>query len=156
MPTDISQFDYHLPNGLISQSPAEPREKGRLMSLSRKNNEIGHLHIRDLPTLLHPSDILVVNNTKVFKARLHGRLHNHRNDMVEVFLVRPLSDTVWHAIGKPWKKFIVGTAISIGPEFIATIESKNTDGTLTVSFKKSVTEVIALADRYGSIHMQKL
>jgi S-adenosylmethionine:tRNA ribosyltransferase-isomerase len=151
MPTDISKFDYRLPNGLISQSPAEPREKGRLMSLSRKNNEIGHLHIRNLPTLLHPSDILVMNNTKVFKARLHGTLHDLQHSRVELFLIRPISDTIWQAIGKPWKKFVVGTTISIEPEFISTIKSKNIDGTLTVSFKKSVMEVIALADRYGSI-----
>ena len=151
MSTDISQFDYSLPEGFIAQSPAEPRESGRLMRVSKENNALGHLHIKDLPSLLHPLDVLVINNTKVFKARLSGICNDKMQSRVELFLVRPLTGSIWQAIGKPWKRFTVGTTISIADDFVATIRSKEKDGTLNISFGKKPQEVIRLADMFGSI-----
>jgi len=121
------------------------------MYVSRKNNFINHLYVKNLPSLLHPSDVLVINNTKVFKARLHGICDNTKKSHVELFLIRPLSDTIWQAIGKPWKKLRVNTTIAIGPDFVSTIQSKNSDGTLHVTFGKTPSEVIELANTYGSV-----
>jgi S-adenosylmethionine:tRNA ribosyltransferase-isomerase len=153
MSTDISQFDYDLPDNFIAQSPAEPRETGKLMSISKMTGIIKHLHILDFPSLLLPTDILVINNTKVFKARLHGTLNNQHHSSVEIFLIHPVSesDTVWLAIGKPGKKLLDNTTVTIGPNFIATILSKNSDGTIHVSFGKTTHDVLNLADMYGSI-----
>jgi S-adenosylmethionine:tRNA ribosyltransferase-isomerase len=151
MPTDISQFDYHVPTELIAQSPAEPRENGKLMHISRIGNTINHLHVMDFPTLLHSGDVLVINNTKVFKARLNGTIDTIPNNRVELFLIRPTTDSVWQAIGKPWKKFTVNATISIGSDFTATIQSINADGTLNITFTKTTQEVIDLANTYGSI-----
>jgi S-adenosylmethionine:tRNA ribosyltransferase-isomerase len=151
MATDISLFDYHLPEGFIAQSPAEPRESGRLMHISKKDDTLNHLRIKDFPSLLHPSDVLVVNNTRVFKARLLGVCDDQKQSRVELFLIRPIHDSVWQAIGKPWKRFAVGTTVSISPDFAATVRSKETNGTLNMSFGKTAQDVIRLADTFGSI-----
>jgi S-adenosylmethionine:tRNA ribosyltransferase-isomerase len=121
------------------------------MHISKANNEIHHLHIADLPALLNPNDVLVLNNTKVFKARLFGTLNNPQKSRVELFLIRPITNTVWQAIGKPWKKLTINSTISVGPGFTATIQSKETNGTLNVLFGKTTQEVMHLADIHGSI-----
>lgn len=151
MKTDISQFDYQLPTRLISQSPTEPRENGRLLFVSKDKNKFKHLHIKDFPLFFHPHDVLVLNNTKVFKARLHGICDNTQKSTVELFLVRPLSDTIWQAIGKPWKKFSPGTTVTINPNFIATIQSIESNGTINICFNKTIQQVIDLANIYGTI-----
>ena len=69
----LDDFDYHLPDKLIAQQPVEQRDQSRLMVLDRTSCIISHKRFSDIETLLHPSDILVVNDTKVFPARLVGR-----------------------------------------------------------------------------------
>lgn len=71
--TNINSFDYYLPEKLIAQKPAEQRDQSRLMALDRASRAISHKRFSDIETLLEPSDLLVVNNTKVFPARLLGR-----------------------------------------------------------------------------------
>lgn len=69
----LDDFDYHLPEKLIAQAPAETRDQSRLMVLDRTHRTVAHHRFSDIETLLKPSDLLVVNNTKVFPARLLGR-----------------------------------------------------------------------------------
>src|SRR5256885_487349 len=66
-------LDYELPADLIAQYPAERRDESRLMTLDRQRGSIGHRQFRDLPQLLRPGDLLVLNNTRVLPARLFGR-----------------------------------------------------------------------------------
>lgn len=66
-------FDYHLPDRLIAQHPAEPRDAARLLVVRRATASLEHRHFRDLPDLLSPADLLVLNDTKVLPARLVGR-----------------------------------------------------------------------------------
>jgi len=84
----ISEFDYDLPQELIAQEPASPRDSCRLLVLDRKSGEILHRHFFDISDFLRAGDLLVINNTKVFKARLLGELDGKK---VEIFLVRPES-----------------------------------------------------------------
>lgn len=69
----ISEFDYHLPAELIAQEPCIPREDARLLVVERSTGTIQHHHIRDLPTLLQPKDLLIFNNTRVLPARMYGK-----------------------------------------------------------------------------------
>jgi len=69
----LKDFDYHLPLDLIAQKPVRPRNHSRLLLLDKKNKKIYHRHFFDLPQYLRPSDILVLNNSKVFPARLQAR-----------------------------------------------------------------------------------
>jgi len=73
MSTALSDYDYPLPDSAIAQSPAEPRDSSRLMHLAHDGSPIGHRVFRDLPDLLRPGDLLVLNDTRVVPARLLGR-----------------------------------------------------------------------------------
>ncbi|MCL4500343.1 MAG: tRNA preQ1(34) S-adenosylmethionine ribosyltransferase-isomerase QueA [Deltaproteobacteria bacterium] len=70
--TLIEDFDYHLPPELVAQEPLTRRDASRLLVLQRQTGEVVHAHFRDLANWLDPDDLLVVNNTRVFPARLHG------------------------------------------------------------------------------------
>lgn len=148
MAHSINDFDYILPPGRIAQHPASPRESARLMLLNRKTGAIEHSSVKDLILHIHPTDIIVVNNTKVFHARLHG---NIEAISVELFLVKPLSETTWLALGKPGKKISIGSHIKIADDFIADVVGKNMDGTLIVKFQDFPSQVIAKANIYGEV-----
>lgn len=144
MDYQTNDFDYHLPTDRISQTPAVPRESAKLMVVNRKTGSISHRHIAGLPFTLEANDVLVINNTKVFHARL-------TSGATELFLIRPMANNTWQAIGKPGKKLIPGTNISFAPSFIATILEKHDDGTLIVTFNKPKDEVIMLANQFGEV-----
>lgn len=148
MSTSVYDFDYDLPRERIAQSPAIPRESARLMVLDRKHKTIQHMTVANLPDYFRRGDTLVVNNTKVFRARLHGSIKGKR---VELFLVRPIDTFLWLALGKPGKKYTIGSRIDIADDFVATIFDKRPDGTVVVSFDISIQEVMAKANRYGDI-----
>lgn len=145
MKTD--EFDYQLPDGRIAQQPAEPRENAKLMIVDRKQNSITHAHVSDLPDYLSQNDLLVVNNSKVFKARLHAQPQG-LNSGVELFLIRP-RENVWIALGKPGKKLAKGMRLDIATDFHGTITDKLPDGSLLIDFGRNPSDVITLADTYG-------
>jgi S-adenosylmethionine:tRNA ribosyltransferase-isomerase len=66
----LNSYDYELPEEMIAQVPSQPAESAKLLVYSQKNNSIQDYHFYDLPNLLSPNDVLVCNNTKVFKARI--------------------------------------------------------------------------------------
>ena len=100
-------FAYDLPEELIAQEPAEPRDAARLMVLDRAAGTIAHRVVRDLPELLRPGDLLVVNDTRVMAARLFGRRAD-TGGAVEVLLVRPFTDTRWEVLMKPARRAAEG------------------------------------------------
>src|SRR5437660_7915923 len=69
-----SDFDYVLPPELIAREPARPRDSSRMMLLDRKTGRYTDSYFRDLPEFLNPSDVLVINDTRVIRARIHGHL----------------------------------------------------------------------------------
>ncbi len=100
-------FAFDLPDELVAQEPAEPRDSARLMVLDRSRQTIGHRVVRDLPELLRPGDLLVVNDTRVMAARLFGR-RAETGGTVEILLVRPLTDVRWEVLMKPARRAIEG------------------------------------------------
>lgn len=93
-------FTFELPLGQIAQQPADPRDSARLMVLRFRSKTIEHRIVRDLPEILKPGDLLVVNDTRVMAARLFGRRPD-TGGQVEALLVRPFSDRVWEVLFKP-------------------------------------------------------
>jgi S-adenosylmethionine:tRNA ribosyltransferase-isomerase len=106
----LTDFAYDLPEGLIAQEQAVPRDSARLMLINRSSGEISHHHIFDLPTLLPPDFFIVANNTKVFPARLMG--HKSTGGKVEILLTQPLGHSSYLCIARPGLK--VGDVISFG------------------------------------------
>lgn len=109
----ISEFDYHLPEELIAQTPLQKRDTSRLMVLDRKKRTIEDMHFYDILDFLHKGDILVRNNTKVIPARLYGikeETHGH----VEVLLLKDLGDDVWECLVGNAKIVKLNTIITFG------------------------------------------
>ncbi len=118
------------------------------MVVNRSHTSLHHAHIRDLLTFLRKDDVLVVNNTKVFRARLYGTISGY-DKPVELFLVRPEGDGRWRALGKPGKKLTPGVTLTIAPDFVAHVTKQCKDGTLIVLFAIPDEDVIAKANRFG-------
>lgn len=94
---NISDFDYDLPEELIAQEPVEPRDASRLMVLNRQTQQIEHRLFRDIYDYLNPGDVLVLNDTRVIPARLHGERAD-TGGKLEVLLLRQLNETDWHVL----------------------------------------------------------
>ncbi len=93
----LSDFDYNLPEELIAQYPSDKRDESRLLVLDRKSGKIEHTAFKDIINYLSPSDLLVLNDTLVFPARLIGR-KKKTGGKVEVFLLREISQNRWEII----------------------------------------------------------
>ena len=108
-----SDFDYDLPEELIAQHPLEKRDHSRLMCIDRFSGAVQHRYFYELPGLLARPSLLVVNNTRVFPARLLGS--RSTGGQVELLLVRKLEEKengeLWRCLGKPRRKLRPGTEL---------------------------------------------
>lgn len=105
-----SDFYYDLPEELIAQHPVEHRDESRLLHLTSENNEIEHLHFKDILNLLNEGDTLVLNNSRVIPARLFGTKASLQNPVV-VLLLKRLNDTDWETIVNPGRRLKKGAHI---------------------------------------------
>ncbi len=108
----LSDFSYPLPRNLIAKYPASPRDQARMMVVRRRTGEIEHRRFRDLVDYVDKGDCLIVNETKVFPARLFGRKEK-TDAKIEVFLLRELSEEerIWDVIVDPARKVRIGNRI---------------------------------------------
>ena len=102
-----SDFDYRLPPELIAQTPMEPRDHSRLLALNRTGGGVSHHAFRDLPSLLAPGDLLVFNDSRVFPARLLGRLADSDRE-IELLLLARLRGGRWRTLVKPGRRMREG------------------------------------------------
>lgn len=115
----VRDFDFPFDEGLIAQHPVEPRDAARLLDLSVP--DMAHRHVRDLPSLIGPEDLIVVNNTKVLPARLYG----HRDAVaVEATLVRQVAEDQWWALARPGKRLKPGHSIAFADDLRAEVLEK--------------------------------
>jgi len=120
----VSDFDFHLPEQLIAREPLAQRDASRLLCLAQSDAAVTDAMIRDLPKLVQPGDIWVLNDTKVIPARLIGRKPS--GGKVEILLLEPAVETnVWHAWGKANKPLKAGTQIIFSDTFSAEILSRD-------------------------------
>ncbi len=113
----LSHFNFNLPQELLAEYPAENRDESRLMVLNRKEQTIEHKHFKDLIDYFEPDDVMVVNNTKVFPARLYGNKEK-TGARIEVFLLRELnSETrLWDVLVDPARKIRIGNKLYFGDD----------------------------------------
>ena len=119
-----SQLDYELPEDLIAQSPAEPRDASRLMVVDVRRGTIGHHTFRDLPRFLQPGDALVLNETKVFPARLGAK--KPTGGEVELLFLRDLGPDrggAWEVLASPSKRLRPGLGLLAGGDRLEIVES---------------------------------
>jgi S-adenosylmethionine:tRNA ribosyltransferase-isomerase len=131
----LDECDYELPADLIAQRPAPARDRARLLVVDRARQTITHAQVRDLPTLLTPQDVLVVNDTKVFPARLLGRRRD-TGGKVEILLVRQERARCWQALVKPSHRLAVGAEVCFdGSDWIAVIGEGDSTGLRRVELR---------------------
>lgn len=106
-------FFYHLPAELIAQEPLPQRDHSRLMFLQSKTGALEHHFFYELPSLLQPGDLLVLNDTRVLPARLFGN-DKKSGGRIEILLLRPFDEFSWETLCSPGKRARPGTCLSFG------------------------------------------
>jgi S-adenosylmethionine:tRNA ribosyltransferase-isomerase len=139
-----SDFDYHLPPESIAQEPA-PRGESRLLVLDRTGPE-RHARIGDLPRLLRPGDLLVLNDTRVIPARLFGR--SAGGGRMEILLVERVGEREWDALVKPGRRARLGSVIELDEGLAAEVTEKGEDGRVRLCFSEPIEPHL---DRLGHI-----
>lgn len=110
---NIEEFDYHLPESLIAQTPLKNRDQSRLLVLQRETGKMTHLHFKDVIDYLNPGDTLVLNDTRVMPARLFG-LKEETGAKVEMLMLTQIEGNDWEVLLKPAKRIKVGNRLSFG------------------------------------------
>jgi len=153
MSISINLFDYHLSPERIAQQSIEPRDVARMLVLDRLSGAREHRQIMDLLTFLRSGDVLVFNNTKVFKARLTAQL---RGRTYELFLLRCLHGGVetsrWKVLIKRLRRFHLGETFFVG-SFPARLVRLYEDesGEVEIEIEASEAEVFAYCEVSGHI-----
>jgi S-adenosylmethionine:tRNA ribosyltransferase-isomerase len=133
----LSQFKFDLPLNLIAQNPAKKREDSRLMVVHRKTGQMENKTFRDILEYFDDKDVFVVNNTKVFPARMYGRKEK-TGAKIEVFLLRELNkpNRLWDVIVDPARKIRVGNKLYFGDadELVAEVIDNTTSRGRTIRF----------------------
>ncbi|MBK9307566.1 MAG: tRNA preQ1(34) S-adenosylmethionine ribosyltransferase-isomerase QueA [Nitrospira sp.] len=122
----LSDFDFPFDPALIAVEPVVPRDRARLLTFSRGTQQLSHRHVADLPDLLKPGDLLVVNDTKVLAARVPG-VKQSTGKPVEVLFVREQNEKRWEVMAKG--TFRVGQVIEFSDHARATIVKRDATGT---------------------------
>jgi len=157
----LYDFDYHLPKNLIAQQPLKPRDRSRLLVFSKKTKQITDKYFYDIVDYLNKGDVLVLNNSKVFPARLIGKKIPTRGK-IEVFLLKkenPLSPSSsgGKARGEIWQCLIGGKGrkekleIKFDKVLKAVILKNNNDGTWLVQFNKSGEIFMKMVEEIGRV-----
>ena len=137
-------FDYDLPAASIAQEPA-PRGESRLLVLDRQGPE-RHSRVSDLPRLLRPDDLLVLNDTRVIPARLYGR--SAGGGRMEILLIEPVAEREWDALIKPGRRARPGAIIELDEGLAAEVIDKREDGRHRLRFTEPIEPHL---DRLGHI-----
>ena len=144
----LSDFDYDLPSAQIAQHPLPDRSASRLLVLDRATANVRHLHFRDLPSLIPPGDVLVINTSRVIPARLRGKREGGQD--AEFLLVRETPDGTWLALAHPGGKLKPGRRVTLGADSVVEIVEVLGGGLRRIRFVGSLDARATLA-RYGEV-----
>ena len=129
----LADFDFDLPADRIAQHPIRPRDAARLLHVSRDG--LADRVVRDLPSLLRPGDVLIVNDTRVIPAQFVARRGGAR---IGITLDQPRPDGSWHALARNARRLHVGDELSFegSDELRATVLGRESDGGVTLAFNR--------------------
>jgi S-adenosylmethionine:tRNA ribosyltransferase-isomerase len=153
-PLSTSDFAFDLPEALIAQSPARPRDSARLLRIAVAQNAAeGRIEdhvVRDLPALLNPGDLMVVNDTRVIPARLRARRGEAR---VEIMLNRAEADGTWHALVRNARRLRAGDVLSVegAPELAPRVVEAPEGGAVRLDFGSDQAALAAALEKAGEI-----
>jgi S-adenosylmethionine:tRNA ribosyltransferase-isomerase len=145
-PLRTGDFDFALPESLIAQHPARPRDAARLLAV--RGDDLADLWVRDLPGLLRPGDLMVANDTKVIPARLRARRGEAR---LEIMLNREEGGGIWQALVKNARRLRPGDRVEIlgAPELEVRVLERGEDGTARLDFGADPARLAAALEAAG-------
>jgi S-adenosylmethionine:tRNA ribosyltransferase-isomerase len=147
----VDDFDYELPTEAVAQAPVEPRDASRLLVMDRATSEAGEpavteARFADIGRWLQRGDLLVVNDSRVLRARLRGRRAG--GGAAEVLLLRPLADGRWEALVRPGRRLRPGASVELTNGDTMTVGEPVGEGTRAVSLSR---DPIQLMDEVGEM-----
>ena len=131
--TQKSSYFYELPKDFIAQYPKDRRSESLLLKLEKATGKISHHKFSEIIDFLKPSDVLVLNKTKVMPARLFGT--KSTGAKVEVFLLHQMNDSTWECLVKPGKRLRIGSEINFADNFVGKIIDFADEGGRIVQFE---------------------
>lgn len=145
----LSDFDYELPEELIAKYPIEKRDNSKLLVINRNDKSIHHKHFFDLPDFLNSGDLLIVNETMVYPARLWA-IKDRTEAKVEVFLLRELENNLWEVMVKPARKVRIGNKLTVAEGVQCDVIDNTVSGGRVVRFNNiSQQDLYTLIDKIG-------
>jgi len=142
-----ADFDYNLPSELIAQTPLPNRDQCRLLTLDRRTGAIAHRRFDELPNILRPDDLLVVNDSRVLPARLYGR--KPTGGRVEILLLRPFGTDSWSALTHPGLR--VGQTVDFADVLGAQVDSIGIDGERILRFNRAGSDLDRAIHQIGQL-----
>lgn len=147
---DLADFDYDLPPPAVAQRPVEPRDAARLLVDGGPGAPVAHRRVADVPDLVGPGDVVVVNTTKVLPARL--RLRKATGGEVEVLLLERTPTGAWEALVRPGRRVRPGTVLAAGPDLAVVVGGPGPgDGTRLVELRPAGDDELAALTRHGAV-----
>ncbi len=146
----LGDFDYPLPKKYIAQYPGDKRDQSKLMVVNRQEKTIEHKKFSNISDYLRKNDLLILNNTKVFPARLFAT-KDRTDAKVEVFLLRELAANLWEVMVRPARKVRIGNKLVFTPKLVCDVIDNTVSGGRVVRFEsESQTELHSIIDRIGT------
>jgi S-adenosylmethionine:tRNA ribosyltransferase-isomerase len=146
-PHHIDAYSYDLPPEQIAQEPLPDRSASRLLVLDRGDGTVRHRAFEDLPGILSPGDLLVLNRSRVLPARLRGRRPG--GGEAEILLVRRRAPDLWDALVRPGRRLRPGVVVEVAPGFRARMEDRPSPGAGQRSVREPLRPVRLLVDAGG-------
>lgn len=141
----VELFDFELPAELVAQRPMEPREAARLLVVGEG---LADRRVADLPDLLAPGDLLVLNDSRVLPTRFWGR----RDAVaVEATLVEPASENAWWALARPGRRLRPGDRLALGRDLSAEVRAKDAEGRVLLAFDRTGADLSQAIDEQGAM-----
>jgi len=149
-PPRLSEFQLEVPDKLIGQRPYKKRDECKLMVLDKKDGSIQHKKFKDITSLFKKGDVLVLNNTQVFSARLFASKEKSESK-VEVFLLRELDNDLWEAMVKPARKVRIGNKLYFNNDIACDVIDNTVSGGRVLRFEfKENKNLYSFIDKYGN------
>ena len=146
----LGDFDYPLPKKYIAQYPGNKRDQSKLMVVDKKANTIEHKKFSNIADHLRKNDLLILNNTKVFPARLFAT-KDRTDAKVEVFLLRELAQNLWEVMVRPARKVRIGNKLVFTPKLMCDVIDNTVSGGRVVRFEsENQAELHDIIDRIGT------
>ena len=145
----LGDFNYRLPKKFIAQDPGSRRDGSKLMVIHRDTGKIEHRSFPDITDYMRKNDLLILNNTKVFPARLFAT-KDRTDAKVEVFLLRELANDLWEVMVKPARKVRIGNKLIFNNKMQCDVIDNTVSGGRVVRFDYDGEDVHSLIDKVGA------